>query len=121
VSLLAPIFVRAARVEGVWFMTYEEIKSPVSDSLPQRIEYHSKDWCSFGAVAGLAGGIGSALLGSLFTALSWFANDGSRLEKVLGTVLLVLTIPLLIIGAQCLDMLDKKKDKAREARFSEKK
>jgi hypothetical protein len=79
--------------------------------------HHSHDWCLVGACAGLAGGIGVAILGSILTALSWFTDAGSHLEKVLGTVLLVLTIPLLIIGAQCLDSLDKKKDRAREARF----
>jgi|ERR1043165_1809641 hypothetical protein len=102
-------------------MTYEEMKKQESDSLPQRIEYRSKDWRSFGAVSGLAGGIIVALLGSILTAISWFTEDASRLEKVLGTVLLVLTIPLLIIGAQCLDLLDKKKDRARKARFDEEK
>jgi hypothetical protein len=102
-------------------MTYEEIKNQESNSLKQRIEYRSCDWCSIGAAAGLGGGIIAALLGSVLTALSWFAGEGARLEKVLGTVLLVLSIPLLIIGAQCLDMLDKKKDRARETRFNEKK
>jgi hypothetical protein len=100
-------------------MTYEEMKRQSGDSVPQRIEYRSRDWCSFGAAAGLGGGIGAALLGSLLTALSWFTDTGSQLEKVLGTAFLVLTIPLLIIGAQCLDMLDKKKDKTRETRFRE--
>ena len=102
-------------------MTYEEIKNQAGDSLKQRIEYRSCDWCSIGTAAGLGGGIIAALLGSLFTALSWLSDTGSHLEKVLGTVLLVLTIPLLIIGAQCLDLLDKKKDRARDARFNEKK
>jgi hypothetical protein len=102
-------------------MTYEEMKSRASNPLEQRIKYHSCDWCSLGAVAGLAGGIIAALLGSVLTALSWFAEDASHLDKILGTVLLVLTIPLLVIGAQCLDLLDKKKDRARDARFNEKK
>src|SRR5438128_11428907 len=102
-------------------MTYEEIKNQASDPLKQRIEYRSRDWRSIGAAAGLSGGIIAALLGSVLTALSWFSGEGARLEKILGTVLLVLTIPLLIIGAQCLAMLDKKKDRAREPRLSEKK
>ena len=100
-------------------MTYEEIKNQAGDSLKHRIEYRSCDWRSIGAASGLGGGIITALLGSVLTALSWVTDAGSHLEKVLGTVLLVLTIPLLIIGAQCLDMLDKKKDRARESRFNE--
>src|SRR4051812_9047085 len=102
-------------------MTYEKIENQASNSLKQRIEYRSCDWCSIGVAAGLGGGIIAALSGSVLTALSWLTDTGSHLEKILGTVLLVLTIPLLIIGAQCLDMLDKKKDRARDARFSEKK
>src|SRR3982751_3446999 len=100
-------------------MTYGGMKSRASDPWQQKIKYHTCDWCSFGAVAGLGGGIGTALLGSVLTALSWFTGAGSHLEKILGTVLLVSTIPLLIIGAQCLDLLDKKKDRARESRFDE--
>ena len=99
-------------------MAYEKMQSP---DRGQRSEYRFCDWCSFGAVAGLAGGILTALFGSILTALSWFAGVDAHLEKVLGTVLLVLTMPLLIIGAQCLDSLDKKKDRARETRFNEKK
>jgi hypothetical protein len=98
-------------------MRYEAMKEQANDSLKQWIEYHTHDWCSFGAVAGLAGGIGAAFIGSILTALAWFTGTGSHLEKVIGTVLLVSTIPLLVIGAQCLDSLDKKKDRAREARF----
>lgn len=95
-------------------MTYQETKNHTRGRVGDR----AFDWCSFGAAAGLGCGIGTAFLGSVLTAISWFSAAGSHLEKVLGTALLVLTIPLLILGAQCLDSLDKKKDRAREARFN---
>ena len=104
-------------------MTYTLVKRHEQSSMQKEKEGCSKrrshDWCSFGAVAGLAGGIGSALLGSILAALSWLGGAGARLESVAGTVLLVLTIPLLILGAHCLDLTDKKKGRAREARVRE--
>lgn len=104
-------------------MTYEGIRmsaSPIKQKIESPAKNRSRDWCLFGAIAGLAGGIIAALFGSVFTALSWLSGAGAY-TKVIGTVLLVLTIPLLIIGAQCLDLLDKRKDRAREARFRESK
>ena len=100
-------------------MTDAEMKGQAGNQT--KIKYHFCDWCSLGAVAGLAGGIFTALLGSVLTGLSWLDGAGSHLEKILGTVLLIMTIPLLILGAQCLDLLDRRKDRARDARFNEKK
>jgi hypothetical protein len=106
-------------------MTYDEIKGHENSETKQMITSgagrRSSDWCSVGAVAGLTGGIVATILGSILTALSWFSEDGAHAEKVAGTVLLVLTIPLLVVGAQCLDLMDKKKESAREARFHESK
>lgn len=66
---------------------------------------------TFGAVVGLIGGVLAALLGSLFTVVSWLgANEGARRPlSTLGTTLLFLTIPLLIFGGYCLDLLEKDK------------
>lgn len=102
-------------------MTYDEMKKRANGQPKQRIEYRLAgsgpwDYRSLGAIAGLAGGLIAALFGSVLTAISWFADAGTRVQT-LGTVLLFLTIPLLVIGAQCLDMIEKKKDRAREARF----
>ena len=67
---------------------------------------------SFGAVVGLLGGIVAPLLGSAFTAFSWFFGDWHGLhEQRVGTVLLFLTIPLLIFGAHCLDLIDRENKK----------
>jgi hypothetical protein len=63
------------------------------------------------AAAGLFGGVASAMLGSVFTAASWFvANEGARhWLSTAGTVLLFLTIPLLIFGGYCMDWMEKDK------------
>jgi uncharacterized membrane protein YfcA len=64
-----------------------------------------------GAATGLFGGVTSAMFGAVFTAASWFVtNVGERQWlSTTGTVLFFLTIPLLIIGAYCLDWLEKDK------------
>jgi len=61
-------------------------------------------------VFGLAGGIISPLIGSVLTAISWVTGatwHGLAVQRI-GTVLLFLTIPLLLLGAHCLDRSDKK-------------
>jgi len=53
------------------------------------------------------------LLGLPLTALSWFINDWHGFHPGRdGEVLLFLTIPLLIFGAHCLDLLDKEHERA---------
>jgi hypothetical protein len=66
---------------------------------------------TLGAVAGLVGGILAALFGAFFTAAGWFAaNEGARQWlSTAGTILLVLTIPLIIFGGYCMDWMDKDK------------
>ena len=66
-------------------------------------------WQSVGATFGLASGSLSILLGLPLWAGAWFLAPSSfgSLPNVLSTVLLVLTIPLLAVGAYCLDLLEK--------------
>jgi hypothetical protein len=66
---------------------------------------------TLGAVAGLVGGILAALFGAFFTAAGWFAaNEGARQWlSTAGTILLVMTIPLIIFGGYCMDWMDKDK------------
>lgn len=76
---------------------------------------HGWKWASSGVVSGLCGGMLSAILGSILTAIAWFTGPvwhGFSLRSD-GTVLLFLTIPLLIFGAHCLDLIDKRIDKTR--------
>ena len=68
------------------------------------------DCRSLGAIIGMAGGIIVAFLGSLLTFGSWFMRgEIGRFEHVAGTVLLLLTIPLLVLGAHCLDLVERRK------------
>lgn len=73
------------------------------------LQIHGWTWKSAGGVLGLFGGIISPLLGSILTAISWLTGPvwhGLSLQRY-GTVLLFLTIPLLLFGAHCLDLMEK--------------
>lgn len=69
------------------------------------------DWRSRGAVFGLCGGFSAPIIGGIVTVISWFSDPawhGIALHQA-GTTLFVLTLPLLILGAHCLDLLDRDK------------
>lgn len=68
---------------------------------------------STGACVGLFGGVIAPLVGLALIALAWLIGDwhGFHLGRD-GAVLLLLTIPLLIFGAHCLDMLDNENEHA---------
>jgi hypothetical protein len=75
----------------------------------EQVHVHGWNWRSAGAVCGLCFGIISPLIGSILTAFAWFTGPnwhGFFIQRD-GTVLLFLTIPLLIFGAHCLDLMDK--------------
>jgi hypothetical protein len=85
--------------------------------LMEQIRFHGWNWMSAGAAFGLCFGILSPLVGSVLTAITWFTGPywhGFLIQRD-GTVLLFLTIPLLIFGGHCLDLLDAK-DKAVKRR-----
>lgn len=64
---------------------------------------------AWGAFIGLGGGFTSALLGSLLTVAGWLTADAGARHwlATAGTVLLCSTIPLIVLGAYCLDWLEK--------------
>jgi hypothetical protein len=66
-------------------------------------------WETRGAAIGLFGGLMAPILGSVLTVISWFTDPawhGFSLH-IAGTSLFVITFPLLLLGAHCLDLLDK--------------
>jgi hypothetical protein len=81
----------------------------------EQIHLHGWNWKSAGAVCGLCLGIISPLVGSALTAMSWVIGPhwhGFSIQRY-GTVLFFLTIPLLIFGAHCLDLLDREDERAK--------
>jgi predicted small integral membrane protein len=65
----------------------------------------TKNWRVLVALTAIGGGLFCALLGSAFTAISWLVSEPHNRELLhsLGGTVLCLTIPLLLIGAFCLD------------------
>lgn len=73
-------------------------------------------WRNYVALLGLAGGLLAPIVGSLLTIISWFADPawhGFSLHYV-ATALFVVALPLLLLGAHCLDLLDKDKPRIKE-------
>ncbi|HEV7902852.1 MAG TPA: hypothetical protein VGO96_03335, partial [Pyrinomonadaceae bacterium] len=61
-------------------------------------------------IFGLAGGLTACLFATTFAVLGWLARPGvaaTYLQRY-STVLFVLVIPLLLFGAHCLDLQDRK-------------
>lgn len=72
-------------------------------------------WQTFGAVTGLGGGVLAAAVGALLSAVAWMRGDetGGLSMHGVGSILLLSMIPLLIMGAHCLDLLDKRMERGR--------
>jgi hypothetical protein len=68
---------------------------------------------TWGALFGIGGGIAAVVVGSVLTAVAWLEGDGSRAGTA-GTILLCAVIPLLIVGALCLDAEERRKKRARK-------
>ena len=79
------------------------------------------NWKNGAAAFGLAAGFIAPILGSIVTVISWFRDPVWHhvyLHQA-GTTLFVLTLPLLIIGAHCLDLLDNDKKQAIEKGYKD--
>ena len=83
-----------------------------SGSVISELRRHGWNVKTGSAALGLCGGITTAVLGAIVTAVAWFTGPewhGHFLQRD-GTILLFLTIPLLVFGAHCLDLLDRQSD-----------
>jgi hypothetical protein len=101
-----------------WDMRTEALP-PIMDVFPRSVikQLHLHGWNSksAGAVCGLGFGIISPLVASVLTAVSWVTGPhwhGFAIQRY-GTVLFFLTVPLLIFGAHCLDLLDQEDKRAK--------
>ncbi len=64
-------------------------------------------WQAVGACLGLAGGSFAPVAGALLLAVGWALGSGGRPLHLAGSVLLLTTIPLLLAGGHCLDLLER--------------
>lgn len=94
--------------------TFESLEDSADTDLYQEIEIlikkNPRSWQSVCAVLGLAGGVSAPILGAIFDVITWFVHSISvnSYLHVISIVLCALTLPLLILGASCLDLLEAK-------------
>jgi hypothetical protein len=95
-------------------------KNLTQRGLIEQMRLHGWSWKSMGAIGGLGFGIVCPLVGSILTAIAWLTGPewhGLHVQRD-GTVLLFLTIPLLIFGAHCLDLVDTQDREATKRRLN---
>jgi hypothetical protein len=68
-------------------------------------------WQALGALFGFISGLITIAFGALFTVINWFAQSGTSnlLLRKFGTIFFLLAIPLFVLGAHCLDLLERKR------------
>jgi hypothetical protein len=94
--------------------TYESLETETETDLYQKIEALIKKnpwaWQSICAVLGLAGGLIAPVLGATADVVTWFvpSQTVNSYLHVSSIVFCALTLPLLILGALCLDLLESK-------------
>ena len=89
---------------------------PTHNSPIKELVHGRSNWKVRGALFGLAAGFIAPIVGSIVTVICWFRDPawhGIALHQA-GTALFVVTLPLLILGAHCLDLLDKETKLARD-------
>jgi CheY-like chemotaxis protein len=99
------------------FREWRETESHVKNlyALTRR---HGWTWQAVVAVSGICGGALAAAIGSLLSAFARMRGDetGGLSMHGVGSVLLLSTIPLLMLGAHSLDLLDRKVEQRQPAR-----
>jgi len=93
---------------------------PVNELTPRSIinELRCHGWTlkSGSAAFGFCGGALAGVSGSVLTAVAWVTGavwHGYALQRA-GTTLLFLTIPLFVLGAHCLDLLEKERERKQQ-------
>jgi len=94
--------------------TYETLEGEAETDLYQEMEAlvrkNPRAWQSHFALLGLAGGVVSPALGATADVVTWLVRSPSVISylHVASIVLCALTLPLLMLGAHCLDSLESK-------------
>ena len=71
-------------------------------------------WGAVSAFCCFSGGLVAALIGSILTAGTWIWGAAPHpLMRGIGTTLLILTIPLLILAGHCMDWMEREQKQSR--------
>lgn len=88
----------------------EDQQLDLYEEMHRLIQINPWTWESIGAVSGLVGGVLSPVIGTLLIAVTWFIHSERIVSSIndLSILSFILTIPLLVFGAHCLDLLERK-------------
>lgn len=95
----------------IYAMPQDELRGEIYQRIRLLMGKNRGTWAAVAAVAGLGGGMLSIVLGLLVWVVVGLVGPASALGPILdvvGTVLLILPLPLLALGAHCLDLLEEK-------------
>lgn len=110
--LSAPFVVtRVKSMNRIYTLPEDELRGEIYKRILLLMKKNRGSWQSVAAAVGLFGGLLSIVLGGMIWIIfGLFASAGTfgSFLDIAGTVLLVLPLPLLALGAFCLDLLEKK-------------
>jgi hypothetical protein len=115
------LFVRGARLKAVDWNNDSLVELKETQARLRELHLWTRRggwaWQTAGALSCLGGGMLAAAVGALLSAVAWVRGDeaGGISMHGVGGVLLLSTIPLLILGAHCLDLLDGRMERSRRA------
>jgi len=74
------------------------------------VKENARTWPAFGAAAGIPAGLCCPLAGTALSMIAWSVKlqSLSSALNLLGIAAFVFTLPLLALGAHCLDLMEKK-------------
>jgi hypothetical protein len=87
----------------------EEAGIDLYEEMESLIKTNPWSWQSVGSILGLVGGVLSPVLGTLLIAIGWLIDSPEfSVLHLLSMGLFAVTIPLLVGGAHCLDLLERR-------------
>src|SRR5690349_13662076 len=87
------------------------IGMPSPELFRSKAEGGAKAWKRWGAAAGLVGGVGLSVVGiALYVVAGMSSEPTAVLLTAAGNIALLSLIPLLIVGAHCLDAVERELD-----------
>jgi hypothetical protein len=95
----------------IYVLSEDDMRDEIFQRILRLMGKNRGSWQAVAAAAGLFGGLLCIVLGALdwaFVGLFAPAGKVGSFMDVAGTVLLLLPLPLLALGASCLDLLEKK-------------
>ena len=91
----------------------DDLECDIYERMHHLVANNPAAWQSIGVVSGLVGGALAPVLGTLLIIATWLVHSERIVSFLddLSILSFVLTIPLLVFGAHCLDLLERKTER----------